>query len=202
MAYDYIIVGTGAGGSVLAERLSASGKNSVLVLEAGGSAWDPMHRVPKGWVFTMQNDRYVKRYRPEPFGDDIVEDWPRGIINGGSTTVNGLGWNTGESHGLNWEALGNEGWNWERFRKALDQIENRRKGLAARNPKHGRMNVEIVSTQDEFGDTVIKAFESVGVDRSRSGGHPGMSGEFPRDGGSGLWDRLVGASLPSTRPTR
>jgi choline dehydrogenase-like flavoprotein len=163
MAYDYIIVGTGAGGSVLAERLSASGKNSVLVLEAGGGDWDPMHRVPKGWTFTMQNDRYVKRYRPEPFGDDTVEEWPRGIITGGSTTVNGLGWNTGESHGYNWEALGNKGWNWERFRAAFDRMENRRHGLAARNPKFGRMNVETVSTQDEFGDTVIKAFESQGA---------------------------------------
>jgi choline dehydrogenase-like flavoprotein len=163
MAYDYIIVGTGAGGSVLAERLSASGKNSVLVLEAGGGDWDPMHRVPKGWVFTMQNDRYVKRYRPEPFGDNVAEEWPRGIITGGSTTVNGLGWNTGESHGYDWEALGNEGWNWDRFRAAFDKMENRHRGLAARNPKNGRMNVETVNTQDEFGDAVIKAMESEGA---------------------------------------
>jgi choline dehydrogenase-like flavoprotein len=163
MAYDYIIVGTGAGGSVLAERLSASGDNSVLVLEAGGGDWDPMHRVPKGWVFTMQNDRYVKRYQPEPFGDNVSEEWPRGIINGGSTTVNGLGWNTGESHGYDWDLLGNEGWNWDRFRAAFDQMENRHKGLAARNPKNGRMNVETVATQDEFGDAVIGAMESAGA---------------------------------------
>ena len=163
MAFDYIIVGTGAGGSVLAERLSASGKNSVLILEAGGGDWDPMHRVPKGWVFTMQNDRYVKRYRPESFGEGVEEEWPRGIITGGSTTLNGLGWNTGESHGYDWDALGNEGWSWKRFRAAFDSMENRRRGLAGRNPKNGRMNVETVNTQDEFGDAVIKAMESQGA---------------------------------------
>lgn len=163
MPFDYIIVGTGAAGSVLAERLSASGRYSVLVLEAGGGDRNPMHRVPKGWVFTMQNDRYVRKYQPEPFGDDTVEVWRRGIIEGGSTTVNGLGWNTGEAAAYDWEALGNEGWNWPRFRSALDKIENRRKGPAARNPKYGRMNVETVSTQDVFGDTVIKAIASQGA---------------------------------------
>lgn len=163
MAYDYIIIGTGAGGSVLAERLSASGKHSVLVLESGGSDRDPMHLVPKGWVFTMQNDRYVKKYRPEPFGDDTVEVWPRGIITGGSTTVNGLGWNTGEAPGYDWEALGCDGWNWERFRNAYDQIENRRAGLAALDSKNGRMNVQLVNTRNAFGEAVMNAFASQGA---------------------------------------
>ncbi len=49
---------------------------------------------------------------------------------------------------------------------------------------------------------VEKLVKKQGLDRSRSGGHPEMSGEFPQDRGSGLWDLLVGASLPSTRPTR
>lgn len=163
MAYDYIIIGTGAAGAVLAERLSASGKHSVLVLEAGGRDWNPMHRVPKGWVFTMQNERYARMYEPEPFGDDTVEVWPRGIVDGGSTTINGLGWNSGEEAGYDWEALGNEGWNWKLFRAALDKIENREKGLAARNPKYGRMNIETVRTQNTFGDTTIKAIASQGA---------------------------------------
>ncbi|MGN7860879.1 GMC family oxidoreductase [Microbacterium sp. 22303] len=163
MAYDYIIIGTGAAGAVLAERLSASGKNTVLVLESGGSDRDPTHRVPKGWVFTMQNKKYVKKYRPEPFGDGTVEVWPRGMIEGGSTTVNGLGWNTGEAAGYDWDALGNEGWSWQAFRDALDRIENRRRGRAGRNPRNGRMNVEVVSTKGKFGDTALRAFERSGA---------------------------------------
>lgn len=163
MGYDYVVVGTGAAGSVLADRLSASGKYSVLVLEAGGSDRNPMHRVPKGWVFTMQNEDYVKMYTPEPFGDDTVEAWPRGIIKGGSTTLNGLGWNTGEPSAYNWEEQGNAGWNWQAFRNALDKIENRKKGLAAFNPKHGRMSIEMVTTQDEFGDAMLSAFATRGA---------------------------------------
>lgn len=163
MSYDYIVVGTGAAGSVLADRLSASGKNTVLVLEAGGSDRNPMHLVPKGWVFTMQNDAYVHKYETEPFGDDTKEVWPRGILQGGSTTVNGLGWNTGESSAYAWdEKVGAEGWNWARFRSALDHIENRRTGLAAWNPKYGRMNVEKVNTHDTFGDAMLQAFRSRG----------------------------------------
>lgn len=168
MAYDYIIVGTGAAGSVLAERLSASGKNTVLILEAGGGDWDPTHRVPKGWVFTMQNPKYVKKYRPEPFGNGTVEVWPRGIIEGGSTTVNGLGWNTGEAAAYDWEELGNKGWSWAAFRNAFDQIENRKSGAAARNPKYGRMNIEEVSTKGPFGDTALRAFTSRGAPTVKS----------------------------------
>lgn len=160
MRYDYIIVGTGAAGSVLAERLSASGEHSILVLEAGGADRNPMHLVPKGWVFTMQNEKYIRTYQPEPFGDETVEVWPRGIIDGGSTTVNGLGWNTGEASAYEW---GVENWNWAAFRDAFDKIENRRTGLAARNPKYGRMNVEMVGSRSEFGDAAIKALESRGA---------------------------------------
>ena len=163
MAHDYIIVGTGAAGAVLADRLSESGKHSVLILEAGGSDRNPMHRIPKGWVFTMQNKRYVRRYTPERFGDGRIEQWSRGVIDGGSTTVNGLGWNTGEAPAYDWEALGNEGWNWSAFRAALDKIENRRAGLASLNPKFGRMNVQTVSTRDELGDAFLATLGSQGV---------------------------------------
>jgi choline dehydrogenase len=161
LTHDYIIVGTGAAGAVLADRLSESGEHSVLILEAGGSDRDLTHLVPKGWVFTMQNDRYVRRYYPEPFGDDRVEQWPRGLIDGGSTTVNGLGWNTGEAPAYDWEALGNEGWNWKAFRAALDRIENR--GQAGPGSKPGKMHVESVNTRDELGDAFITALADQGV---------------------------------------
>ena len=163
MTYDYIIVGTGAAGAVLVDRLSASGEHTVLVLEAGGSDRDPMHRVPKGWVFTTQNDRYVRRYYPEPFGDDRIEQWPRGVIDGGSTTLNGLGWNTGEAPAYDWESLGNEGWNWKAFRSALDKIENRRGGSDGHPGTSGRMYVETVNTKDELGDAFIKTLADQGA---------------------------------------
>jgi choline dehydrogenase-like flavoprotein len=164
MAYDFIIVGTGAAGSVLAERLSRSGEHAVLVLEAGGGNWHPMHLVPKGWVFTMQNDKFVRKYATEPFGDGVVEEWPRGLILGGSTTVNGLGWNTGEAPAYDaWKEAGNPEWDWAAFRAAFDAMENRKKGLAAYNPRYGRMNVETVSTKEQLGAAAIESFGNVGA---------------------------------------
>jgi choline dehydrogenase len=93
--YDYVIVGSAAGGSVLAERLSRGPAVSVLVLEAGGSDRHPLHLVPKGVRFAMSNPKFTKKYQTEPYGEGVVDTWYRGRIIGGSTTVNGMVWNRG-----------------------------------------------------------------------------------------------------------
>jgi choline dehydrogenase len=70
--YDYVIVGSGAGGSVLAERLSRDPAVSVLLLESGGSDWNPIHLVPKGFYFTLANPSYTKAFVTEPYGHGYV----------------------------------------------------------------------------------------------------------------------------------
>lgn len=165
MSYDYIVVGTGAAGSVLAEQLSASGKNSVLVVEAGGSDRNPLHLVPKGFQFTMGNKRYTRQYRTEPFGGaDEGEDWPRGVVLGGSTTINGAAWNRGEPWQYDaWEERGLTGWNWKSFKAAFEAIEDRRHGPSGRPIRRGRMTLENGRAKNSVSDAFQAAAAREGV---------------------------------------
>lgn len=129
-SYDYVIVGSGAAGSVLAERLSRDPTVSVLLLEAGGSDRSPIHLVPKGFHFTM-SDRYGKTFRTQPYGNGQVGEWYRGRVVGGSTTINGLMWNRGWSPEYDaWEQAGNAGWNWQRFLEAFKALEDHELGAS------------------------------------------------------------------------
>jgi choline dehydrogenase len=114
-SWDYVVVGAGAAGCVLAERLSRGRRYSVLVLEAGGRDWSPLHHVPAGKLFTLGNPRYDWRYRtePDPSRFNRTEVWPRGKVVGGSTTINGLFYVRGNRSDFDrWAALGNRGWSY------------------------------------------------------------------------------------------
>lgn len=164
MSYDYIIVGTGAGGSVLADRLSANGKHSILVLEAGGSDKNPIHRVPKGFYFTMQDKKYTKHYKTERFGENTVETWQRGWINGGSTTINGMVWNRGGAAAYDaWEESGNTGWNAQRFVNAWKQIESHELGATGSRGGNGPVHLEVAKAKNPVSDAMIQAAENSGI---------------------------------------
>jgi choline dehydrogenase len=113
LTYDFVIVGAGAAGSVLANRLAQHGGWTVLVVEAGGSDWSPLHHVPAGKLFTLGNPRYDWKLRtePDPSRLDRTEIWPRGKVVGGSTTINGMFYVRGHPDDFDlWARLGNEGW--------------------------------------------------------------------------------------------
>ena len=94
--FDYIIVGAGAAGCVLASRLCEDPSNQVLLLEFGGPDVNPMLYIPKGFFFTLRGDRYAYHYRTQPVGPGgQVEVWTRGKVSGGSTTINGMMWTRG-----------------------------------------------------------------------------------------------------------
>lgn len=166
MSYDFIIVGTGAGGSVLANRLSASGDHNVLVLEAGVSDWDPMHRIPKGFYFTMANPVNSNPITTEPFGDGTVETWQRGWLTGGSTTINGWVWNRGDSVAYeSWAERSNGLWNYKRFVDAWKHIESHEDGANDVRGGNGPVSVEKAKVDSPVSEAVMDAIEKTGATR-------------------------------------
>ena len=90
--YDYIIVGAGAAGCVLAHRLSAERRHRVLLLEAGGSDRSPLIQVPIGYGRTFNDPRYNWMYEtePDPALNNRRQFWPRGKVLGGSSSINAM----------------------------------------------------------------------------------------------------------------
>lgn len=141
--FDYIIVGAGSAGCVLANRLSAGGRHRVLLLEAGGSDSSPWIRVPVGYARTFTDPRYNWMYQtePEPALENRTAFWPRGKVLGGSSSINALLFVRGQPGDYDdWRAAGNPGWSWQDvlpyFRKLEDHAWGASEYHGAGGPVH------------------------------------------------------------------
>jgi len=113
--YDYIIVGAGSAGCVLANRLTESGKHNVLLLEAGGSDRHILVQMPTALSYPMAMKRFNWGYKsvPEPFAKNRQITCPRGKVLGGSSSINGMVYVRGHAEDFNeWEAAGAKGWSY------------------------------------------------------------------------------------------
>lgn len=114
--FDYVIVGAGTAGCVLANRLSENGRNTVLLLEAGGSDLSLWIQMPIGYGRTFFNKRINWMYDTEPVAalGGRRSYWPRGKVVGGSGSINAMVYVRGQPHDFDdWQALGNPGWGWQ-----------------------------------------------------------------------------------------
>ncbi len=124
--YDYIIIGAGSAGCVLANRLSTNPKHQVLLIEAGGSDRRPDIRIPTGYAFTYSNPNVNWCYHTEP--DPGLKQrsayWPRGKVIGGSSSINAMAYVRGLPHDFDdWVAAGASGWDSQTVWQTYAQLE-------------------------------------------------------------------------------
>jgi choline dehydrogenase-like flavoprotein len=163
--YDYVIVGAGSAGCVLANRLSAGGERRVLLLEAGGRDVNPLIHMPAGLAGLVFNERINWAYRtePEPQLANRRLYWPRGRVLGGSSSINAMCYTRG--HALDYEEwarwTGPE-WRYESvlpyFRKAEDQA----RGISAYHGVGGPLSVEDLRYRNPLSATFVSAAVQAG----------------------------------------
>ncbi|BDX32427.1 GMC oxidoreductase [Mycobacterium antarcticum] len=143
--YDYVIAGAGSAGCVLANRLSADPRTTVLLIEAGGADRHPMFHVPKGSGTLMENEKYAWRYRTTPFGpNQRSEFWTRGKVLGGSSSINGMVYNRGHRADYDeLERLGNKGWGWEDVLPIFKDFEDHEFGPSPTRGVGGPLHVSV-----------------------------------------------------------
>src|SRR5580692_2436446 len=162
--FDYVIVGAGAAGCVLASRLSEDPGNQVLLLEYGGRDANPLLYVPEGFYFTLRGNRYAYHYPTRPIGPGgQVEAWLRGKVLGGSTAVNGMMWTRGAA--ADWDGLaarGNPAFGWEPVLAAYRAMEDHNLGASDMRGAGGPLGVSVVENHDDLVQAVLSSAQDMG----------------------------------------
>jgi choline dehydrogenase-like flavoprotein len=168
-SFDYIIVGAGSSGCVLANRLTASGQHRVLLLEAGGEDRNFWIHVPIGYakLFTDAKHNWLYASEPEPelHGRSIIQ--PRGKVLGGSSSINGLLYIRGQAEDFDhWRQLGNTGWSFEDVLPYFRRAEDQERGEDELHGVGGPLAVRDVSEGHPLCDAFIEACEQAGLPRT------------------------------------
>ena len=163
--YDYIVVGAGSAGAVLASRLSENPKNQVLLVEAG-RAGHPYSRLPVSFGLLIDNPRANWRYEsdPEPNTANRKIPVPRGKVLGGSSAINGLVWVRGQPLDYDtWAQMGARGWSWQNVAPLFTRIESYEDGDGANGRgTGGPLRVSEVPDQNPLYDALFKAAVAAG----------------------------------------
>lgn len=166
---DYVIVGSGSAGSVLANRLSADPSVRVLVLEAGGPDGGFWTRLPVGYFRTIYDTRYSRLFDTEPSegtaGRNVV--WPRGRIVGGSSSINGLIFIRGEPAGFDdWARQGARGWAYRDVLPSFRRIEHYEGGANEYRGDAGELNVSELRNDHPWCEAWVRAATEFGLPRN------------------------------------
>ncbi len=168
--FDFIIVGAGSAGCVLANRLTASGRYRVLLLEAGGRDTNPWIHIPLGYGKHFNNPKVNWLYASDP--DDAVGGrkirQPRGKVLGGSSSINGLVYIRGQREDYDhWRQLGNIGWSYEDVLPFFRKSENQSRGPDHFHGTEGELTISDPGYTHPYAEAFIAAAEACGYPRNR-----------------------------------
>jgi choline dehydrogenase-like flavoprotein len=164
--FDYVIVGAGSAGCVLANRLSADGKNSVLLLEAGPKDSNLWIHVPLGYgkLFKDKTVNWMYQTEPEPALDGRTIFQPRGKVLGGSSSINGLLYVRGQHEDYDrWRQHGNSGWGFDDVLPYFKKAENQQRGADDFHGAGGPLPVSDLIHADPLSAAFIAAAAETGI---------------------------------------
>ncbi len=168
-SYDYVIVGAGTAGCVLANRLSDRGRHTVLLLEAGPEDRYLWIHIPIGYGKTMFHPVYNWGFQtdPDPGMDGRRIYWPRGRGLGGSSSINGLIYVRGQPEDYDhWAAAGNRGWGWRDVLPYFVRSEGNQRGASAAHGADGPLKCSDISGEHELMEAIIEGVGELGVPRN------------------------------------
>jgi len=167
--YDFIIVGAGSAGCVLANRLTADGKHTVLLLEAGGEDKNPWIHIPIGYGKHFDNPKINWMYWSKPGEERIKREvrQPRGKVIGGTSSINGLVYMRGQKEDYDhWRQLGNTGWGYDDVLPYFKKSQDQGRGGDEYHGTGGPLAVQDPKDPHPLADAYIEAAQEAGYQRN------------------------------------
>ena len=167
--HDFVVIGGGTAGCVLANRLSADPANSVALLEAGGAARHPFIHIPlmAGLVYFMRSINWGYETEPEPHLDGRRIPWPRGKVLGGTSAINGMMYMRGNRRDYDgWRQLGLEGWDYASVLPYFKRAEGHGSRRDAYHGTDGPLRVNRAQSKNPLYGAFLEACEALGMARN------------------------------------